>query len=252
MLMKPFPNVFFIIRKFTTIFERVATVVGDFLGMDWTALFQLVDVRRQIFEALPPTPLLPLLQLLHLFTREAKTASVSLATSLVAGEHLNAKSCARKPGIAVLSEAITAYTSDIIRYQINLSAFSANSKSQSIPRWISNQGHRPISWKVSATSGWGSNLQQSQHIEPHWNEHGPCTTGASTPSSFAGARSHGWTLRHLDNSQLEQGIILGNLAPAWSSSEISGPVHIKRFSRRDVSNLKECPLNASIGCVGIP
>lgn len=132
MLMKPFPNVFFIIRKFTTIFERVATVVGDFLGMDWTALFQLVDVRRQIFEALPPTPLLPLLQLLHLFTREAKTASVSLATSLVAGEHLNAKSCARKPGIAVLSEAITAYTSDIIRYQIDLSAFSANSKSQSI------------------------------------------------------------------------------------------------------------------------
>ena len=164
MLMTPFPNVFFIIRKFTTTFERVATVVGDFLGMDWTALFQLVDVRRQIFEALPPTPLLPLLQLLHLFTREAKTASVSLATSLVAGEHLNAKSCARKPGIAVLSEAITAYTSDIIRYQINLSAFSANSKSQSIPRWISNQGHRPISWEVSATSGWGSSLQPSQHI----------------------------------------------------------------------------------------
>ena len=168
-------------------------------------MFQLVDVRRQIFEALPPTPLL---QLLHLFTREAKTASVLLATSLVAGEHFNAKSCARKPGIAVLSEAITAYTSDIIRYhqissdiiryhQISDQSFSIFSQQQ-IPL------HLHVEYQTKATArSLGkfqrqvaetqafSHLSTSNTIEMNMDH---VTTGASTPSSFAGARSHGWTL----------------------------------------------------------
>ena len=172
--------------------------------------------------------------------------------------------------LSVLSEAVTIRGSYSIyiryhRYKINLSAFSANSKSQSIstlnikprppPDLLGSFSHKWLRLKPSAT----------QHIKPHWKWTWTMYNWGINTQVLLLERDHmGGTLRHLDNSQLEQGIILGNLAPAWSSSEISGPVHIKRFSRRDVSNFlmldvltcndlpKECPLNASIGCVGIP